>query len=123
MRNPMPVCGPTPLYRRKERGKLFPRLLANSGKGAVQSMRTARWLKIGLVILGAMLLLACNPFGDDDEDRPDQVQVVEVGNQISSESSNRSNQFNQAPPTNAQEETAPTEGSGDLESQRESSSV
>jgi hypothetical protein len=46
-----------------------------------------------------------------------------VGNQISSESSNRSNQFNQVPPTNAQEETAPTEGSGDLESQRESSSV
>jgi hypothetical protein len=47
-----------------------------------------------LMIFGAMLLLACNPFGDDEEEgASDESQVVEVGNQISSEKGNQGNQL------------------------------
>ena len=86
------------MYRRKEPGKLFPKLVTNFQKRAVQRMRIPEWLKIGLVVLGAVLLLACNPLGDgDDEAKVDDNEIVEVGNQINSENRNQGNQFTEQP--------------------------
>lgn len=96
-------------------------------------MRIPEWLKIGLVVLGAVLLLACNPLGDgDDEANVDDNEIVEVGNQINSENRNQGNQLTEQPgqgpdnqlaqasPTNAQTGTASTEASESPESPGES---
>lgn len=86
-----------------------------------------------LMIFGATLLLACNPFADDPEEgASDQGQVVEVSNQVSSNKGDQGNQLagqagtgadgqsSQTSPANAQKEAVVTEEPETPESQGKS---